>query len=86
LLHPITGTTLDTFTNAASITGTGRNPDPTPENNSDSATVGFNGCPDACDSCCPIANECCPDKTEVLFNFKGILQGIDQCSASSSSS
>jgi len=80
--NPISGTTLDMFTNRASVTGTGPHPDPTPENNSDSATVGFTGCPDSCDSCCPTVDECCPDKTEVLFNFRGILDGIDKCQSS----
>jgi len=86
ITSPMMGTTQTTFTNTGSITGTGRNPDPTPSNNQDTASVGFEGCPDACDSCCPIANECCPDKTDVTFTFQGLLLGINQCSGSGSSS
>eukprot|EP01089_Gocevia_fonbrunei_P016568 TRINITY_DN516_c0_g1_i1.p2 TRINITY_DN516_c0_g1~~TRINITY_DN516_c0_g1_i1.p2 ORF type:complete len:219 (+),score=67.72 TRINITY_DN516_c0_g1_i1:432-1088(+) len=80
--NPLNGTS-GVFTNVVEITGTGRPgvPDPTPENNIDSAVVGFDGCPISCDSCCPEEEACCPDKTEVVFNFGGILDGVSQCQA-----
>jgi len=76
---PLETSQLTEFTDTVSIDGTGRVPDPTPEDNTDSATVSFEGCPDACDACCPEVEECCPDNTEVIFNFGGILEGLEKC-------
>jgi len=75
-------TSMDTdFTLFASIDDDwrGEDLDPTPEDNRAQATIGLDGC-DTCDSCCPPVDTCCPDQTDVAFNFGGVLDGLKQCS------